>query len=89
MNWDIVFQSVQSIAGMKRDSPHAIVLLRQQVVASEQVSPAEKVELHAVLDGLQSANLYGQISLVSKLKEILSRHAEFTAKYAEFGIHRD
>lgn len=88
MNWEIVFQSVQNIAGMKRDSPHAIVLLRQQVAASEQISAAEKKELHEVLDGLQSANLYGQISFVSKLKEILSRHEEFKAKYAEFGMHR-
>ncbi len=88
MNWEIVFQSVQVIAGMKRDSPHAIVMLRQQVVASEQISPAEKIELHEVLDGLQSANLYGQISYVSKLKEILARHAEFKARYAEFGMDR-
>ena len=89
MNWQTVFECVQKISGVKRDSPHAIVLLRQEVVASSQLSPAEKEELHLVLDGLQKANLYGQISLVSQLKEVLSRHAEFKAKFAEFGMHRE
>ena len=71
---------------MKRDSPQAMVLLRKEVVASTQLSPAEKEELHQVLDGLQDANLYGKISLVSQLKDVLSRHAEFKARYAEFGM---
>ena len=89
MNWETVFKCVQKIAGMKRDAPQAIVLLRQEIIASSQLSPAEKVELHDVLDGLQKANLYGQISFVSKLKEVLSRHAEFKARYAEFGLHKN
>ena len=89
MNWQTVFQCVQKISGLKRDSPHAIVLLRQEIVASSQLSSADKEELHLVLDGLQKANLYGQISLVSQLKDVLSRHAEFKAKYAEFGMHRE
>ena len=89
MNWETVFQCVRDISGLKRDSPRAIVLLRQEIVASAQLSPADKLELHDVLDGLQKANLYGQISFVSKLKEVLSRHAEFKDKYAEFRIRRE
>ncbi|MEO8104232.1 MAG: hypothetical protein ABI790_17085 [Betaproteobacteria bacterium] len=89
MNWEIVFQCVQNIAGMKRESPQAIVQLRQEIVASAQLSPAEKAELHGVLDGLQKANLYGQISLLSQLKDVLSRHAEFKVKYAEFGMRKE
>lgn len=89
MNWETVFQCVQNIAGMKRDSPQAIVLLRKEVVASSQLSAAEKEELHLVLDGLQQANLYGRISFVSQLKDVLSRHAEFKARYAEFGMRRE
>jgi hypothetical protein len=89
MNWETVYQCVQKIAGMKRDAPQAIVMLRQEVIASTQLSAADKVELHEVLDGLQSANVYGQISFVGRLKEILSRHAEFKAKYAEFGMRKE
>lgn len=89
MNWETVYQCMQKIAGMKRDAPEAMVLLRAEVVASAQLSAADKAELHGVLDSLQSANLYGQISLVGRLKEILSRHAEFKARYAEFGIRRE
>ena len=89
MNWETVYQCMQKIAGMKRDAAQAIVLLRAEVIASTQLPGADKAELQGVLDGLQSANLYGQISLVGRLKEILSRHAEFKAKYAEFGIRRD
>jgi hypothetical protein len=86
MNWEIVFACVQKLSGMKRDAPQAIVQLRQEVVASTQLSASEKEELHVVLDGLQQANMYGQISFVSRLKEVLSRHAEFKARYAEFGM---
>ena len=89
MNWETVYQCMQKIAGMKRDAAQAIVLLRAEVIASTQLSVADKAELQGVLDGLQSANLYGQISLVGRLKEILSRHAEFKARYAEFGIRRE
>ena len=88
MNWETVFQCVQVISGMKQDAPQAMVQLRQEIVASTLLSPAEKDELHEVLDGLQKANLYGQISFVSKLKDVLSRHAEFKARYAEFGLRR-
>lgn len=89
MNWETVFQCVRNISGEKRDSPHAIVLLRREVVGSSQLSSAEKDELKLVLDGLQTANLYGKISLLSQLKDVLSRHTEFTEKYAEFGIRRE
>jgi hypothetical protein len=88
MNWETVFQCVQKISGQKRDAPQAMVMLRQEIVASTQLSPADKSDLHDVLDGLQKANLYGQISYVGRLKEVLSRHAAFKAKYAEFGIGR-
>jgi len=86
MNWEIVFQCVRTISGLKDDSPRALVVLRGEVVASSRLSVAEKQELHEVLDGLQQANLYGRISFVSRLKEILSRHPGFKAKYAEFGM---
>jgi hypothetical protein len=89
MNWETVFQCVQKISGMKGDSPHAMVSLRKEVVASSQLTTAEKEELHLVLDGLQQANLYGKISLLGQLKDVLSRHAEFKAKYAEFGMRRE
>ena len=88
MNWETVFQCVQKISGMKADSAHAMLLLRSEVVASSQLSAADKVEIHAMLDGLQSANIYGRISLVGRLKEVLSRHAQFKAKYAEFGLDK-
>ena len=88
MNWETAFQCVQNIAGMKPNAPQAMVQLRHEVVASTQLSAAEKVELHDVLDGIQNANMYGKISFVGRLKEILSRHPEFKARYAEFGIHK-
>ena len=89
MNWETVFECVQKIAGVKRDAPQAMVRLRQEIIASSQLSAADKLELHDVLDGLQTANLYGQISFVSKLKEILSRHADFKARYAEYGLRKE
>ena len=63
-----------------------MVVLRREVVASSELSLVDKNDLHAVLDVLRDANLYGQISLVSKLKEVLSRHAAFKAGYAEFSL---
>ena len=86
MNWQTVFKCVQSIAGGKRDSPQAIVQLRHEVVATAELSAADKEEMHLVLDGLQKGNLYGQIALVGQLKGVLSKYAEFKGKYAEYGI---
>ncbi len=83
MNWQTVFQCVQKIASMKPDVQHAMVQLRGEVVASAHLSSAEKAEIHELLDGLQKANLYGKISFVGKLKEVLSRHPEFKAMYVE------
>ena len=88
MQWEIVFECVKEISGLTSGMPRAIVLLRHEVVASMQLSATDKQELHDVLDGLQTANLYGRISLVGKLKEVLSRHEQFKAKYAEFGMPR-
>lgn len=89
MNWDTVFQCLRRISGMKGDASQAIVLLRREVLASTELPPADRQELLNALEGLASANLYGQISLVGKLKEVLSRHAAFKAGYAEFGMRRD
>ena len=75
MNWETVYQCMQKIAGMKRDAAQAIVLLRAEVIASTQLSVADKAELQGVLDGLQSANLYRQISLVGRLKTRTCRPA--------------
>jgi len=83
MNWQTVFQCVKKIAGMKSDAQHAMVQLRGEVVASTQLSPDEKTELHDLLDGLQTANLYGKIAFVGKLKEVFSRHPEFKAMYVD------
>ena len=88
MQWDTVFECVREISGTTLGMPRAIVLLRHEVVASTQLSATDKQELHDVLDRLQSANLYGRISLVGKLKEVLSRHEAFKARYAEFGLPR-
>jgi hypothetical protein len=89
MNWQNVFECVQRISGMKGDVPQAMVLLRQEIVASPQLSEEDRKELHAVLDKLQGANLYGRISLVGRLKELLSTHDGFKAQFAEFGMpHR-
>lgn len=88
MNWQTVFQCVQKIASMKPDAQHAMVQLRGEVVASTQLSAADKTEIHDLLDGLQSANLYGKISFVGKLKDALSKHPEFKAMYVEFGMPR-
>jgi hypothetical protein len=88
MNWDTVFDCVQAISGLKRDYPHAIMTLRKEVIATPELSAAEKAEMHLVLDGLQKANLYGQIALVGQLKEVLSGHAGFKARYAEYGIRK-
>lgn len=89
MNWQIVFQSVQSIAKATRDAPRAMVALRKEVIATAQLSPSEKDEMHRVLDGLQTANLYGRIALVGQLKEVLSKHAQWKAMYPEYGIGRE
>ena len=83
MNWQTVFKCVQKIANMKPDAQHAMVQLRGEVVASTKLSPAEKTEIHELLDGLQQANLYGKISFLGKLKEVFSRHPEFKAMYVE------
>jgi hypothetical protein len=88
MNWQTVYQAVQAVSKGTRDAPRAMVMLRQEVVATTQLNADEKAEMHRVLDGLQTANLYGQIALVGQLKEILSAHKEFTAQYAEYGIRR-
>jgi hypothetical protein len=88
MNWQTVFQSVQSIAKGTRDAPRAIVALRQEVVATTQLTADEKEEMHRVLDGLQTANLYGQIALVGQLKEVLSKHAQWNALFPEYSIGR-
>jgi hypothetical protein len=64
MNWPTVFHSVQSIAKGTHDVPRAVVALRHEVVATTQLTASEKEQMHRVLDGLQSANLYGQIALV-------------------------
>ena len=84
MNWPTVFQSVQSIAKGTRDAPQAMVALRHEVIASTQLSAAEKTALHGVLDRLQSANIYGQVALVGQLKEELGTHAEWKAQYPEY-----
>jgi hypothetical protein len=86
LNWKTVFESVQSIAKGSRDAPRALVMLRQEVVATGQLSADDKAEMHRVLDGLQSANLYGQIALVGQLKEVLTKYPEFTKLYAEYGM---
>ncbi len=86
MNWQTTHHCLQKIASMKRDTPQAIASLRSEVIACPQLSPTEKAEIHDLLDGLQAANMYGQISLVSRLKEIFSRHAEFKALYPEYGV---
>ncbi len=88
MQWDTVFECVREISGSTSGMPRAIVRLRHEVVASMQLPATDKQELHDVLDRLQSANIYGRISLVGQLKEVLSRHAAFKAKYAEFGLSR-
>jgi hypothetical protein len=89
MNWQTVFHSVQSIAKGTRDAPRAIIALRHEVVATTQLTAKEKEEMHLALDGLQGANLYGQIALVGQLKEVLSTHAEWKAQFAEYGIRRE
>jgi hypothetical protein len=88
MNWPTVFQSVQSIAKGTRDAPRAIVALRQEVVATTQLTAAEKEQMHRVLDGLQSANLYGQIALVGQLKEVLATHAQWKVQYPDYGARK-
>ena len=88
MQWDTVFECVREISATTSGMPRAIVLLRHEVVASTQLPASDKQELHDVLDRLQTANLYGRISLVGKLKEVLSRHDAFKARYAEFGLLR-
>ena len=89
MNWQTVFLSVQSIAKGTRDTPRAIIALRHEVVATTQLTAAEKEEMHLALDGLQGANLYGQIALVGQLKEVLSTHAEWKAQFAEYRLRRE
>ena len=89
MNWKIALKCVHDISGMKQDAAKSMVLLRQEIVGSSQLSAVEKSDLHEVMDGLQQANLYGRISFLSRLKELLSRHAEFKAGMAEFSLRRD
>jgi hypothetical protein len=88
MNWQTVFQSVQSIAKGTGNAPRAIIALRQEVVATTQLTTEEKEQMHRVLDGLQSANLYGQIALVGQLKEVLVTHAQWKAQYPDHGARK-
>jgi uncharacterized protein YfeS len=88
MNWQTVFNSLQSIAKGKRDASRAIVALRHEVVATTQLTAAEKEQMHRALDGLQSANLYGQIALVGQINDVLSAHAQWKALNAEYGIRK-
>ena len=85
MNWQTAFECVQQISGMKGDVPRAMMLLRREVVASPELSEEDRDALHGVLDRLQGANLYGKIALVGQLKELLSKHTAFKAKFAEYG----
>jgi hypothetical protein len=84
VNWQTALISLQTIAKGGRDTPRALVVLRHEVVATKDVSDADKEELHRVLDRLQSANLYGQIALVGQLKEILSTYPAFKVLSAAF-----
>jgi hypothetical protein len=77
VNWLVALNTVQSIARGSADLPQAMVNLRKEVIATTQLNGSEKAEMHALLDGLQSANLYGRIALLGRVKEILSQHAEF------------
>ena len=80
MNWQQAFRCVQEISGSRPNAPHAAVQLRHEVVASSQLTPAEKTEIHGVLDGLQHAGLYQRIALVGQMIELFSRHVEFKAE---------
>ena len=88
MNWQIVFQSVQSIAKATHDVPRALVALRHEVVATNELSAAHKDEMHQILDRLQKANLYGQIALIGQIKEVLSNYAAFQKQYAAYDIQK-
>jgi|GEM_PF-6875207 len=88
MNWQTVFQSMQSLTRDSADQPLAIVALRHEVIATTELSAAEKDEIGLVLDRLQQANMYGKIALVGQLKQVLSKHAGFSSKYAEFAMRR-
>ena len=89
LNWSVVFAAVQTIARGSADLPRAMVTLRKEVIATTQMTAAEKAETHQIMDGLQDANLYGRIALIGQLKEVLSRHPAFKAQSAEFTMRRD
>jgi hypothetical protein len=84
MNWQTALLSLQTIAKGSRDTPRALVALRHEVIASKDITDADKEELHGVLDRLQTANLYGQIALVGQLKEVLSKYPAFKSLNAAY-----
>jgi hypothetical protein len=88
MNWQIVFASVQSIAKASNDVPRALVALRHEVVATAELTPAHKDEMHQILDRLQKANVYGQIALIGQLKEVLSNYAAFKKQYSAYDVRK-
>ena len=88
MNWQTVFNSMQSLSRGSPDAPLAITALRGEVDATTQLTLADKDEITLVLDKLQLANMYGKIALVGQLKKVLSKHAAFTKQYAEYSINR-
>jgi hypothetical protein len=88
MNWQTVFNSMQSLSRGSPDAPMAITALRDEVETTTQLTAADKDEITLVLDKLQLANMYGKIALMGQLKNVLSKHAGFTKLYAEYSINR-
>lgn len=88
MNWQTVFNSMQSLSRGLPDAASAITSLRSEVDATTQLTMADKDEITLVLDKLKLANMYGKIALVGQLKKVLSKHAAFTKLYAEYSINR-
>ncbi len=79
---------MQSLSRDSADVPRAIVALRHEVLATTELTAADRDEIGLVLDRLQQANMYGKIALVGQLKQVLSKHKAFTAQYAEYAIRR-
>jgi len=80
MNWQEAYRCVQVISGSNPDAPRAVVQLRHEVIASIQLTPDDKSEIHGALDALQNADMYQKVALVGQLIEVLSLHSEFEAK---------
>jgi hypothetical protein len=88
MNWSVASACLQAIASQRGELSKTLDQLFAEVTQSSVLSASEKAEALRTIDLLRTANIYGQISLLGRLKEIFAAHPGFSARHAEFGMQR-